>query len=70
MKLIALAEAAEPGAFPAAKGTLPSATTAAHLGAAGRRAMDVLCASLPVGTRSGAPNIRAMEITGELEPAS
>jgi len=36
--------------------------------AAGRTAMDVLRATLPVGTLSGAPKIRAMEIIDELEP--
>ena len=35
---------------------------------AGRSAMDVLRATLPVGTLSGAPKIRAMEIIDELEP--
>ena len=35
---------------------------------AGRTAMDVLRATLPVGTLSGAPKIRAMEIIDELEP--
>jgi anthranilate synthase component 1 len=30
--------------------------------------MDVLRATLPVGTLSGAPKIRAMEIIDELEP--
>ena len=35
---------------------------------AGRNAMDVLRATLPVGTLSGAPKIRAMEIIDELEP--
>ncbi|MEQ8857214.1 MAG: anthranilate synthase component I [Pseudomonadales bacterium] len=34
----------------------------------GRSAMDVLRATLPVGTLSGAPKIRAMEIIDELEP--
>lgn len=34
----------------------------------GRDAIDVLCATLPVGTLSGAPKIRAMEIIDELEP--
>ena len=34
----------------------------------GARAMDVLRATLPVGTLSGAPKIRAMEIIDELEP--
>ncbi len=33
-----------------------------------RTAMDVLRATLPVGTLSGAPKIRAMEIIDELEP--
>ncbi|MBL8250994.1 MAG: chorismate-binding protein, partial [Candidatus Competibacter sp.] len=31
-------------------------------------AMDVLRATLPVGTLSGAPKVRAMEIIDELEP--
>ena len=35
---------------------------------AGKSAMDVLRATLPVGTLSGAPKIRAMEIIDELEP--
>ena len=35
---------------------------------ADRTAMDVLRATLPVGTLSGAPKIRAMEIIDELEP--
>ena len=35
---------------------------------AGKTAMDVLRATLPVGTLSGAPKIRAMEIIDELEP--
>ena len=34
----------------------------------GRSAIDVLRATLPVGTLSGAPKIRAMEIIDELEP--
>lgn len=34
----------------------------------GRDAVDVLRATLPVGTLSGAPKIRAMEIIDELEP--
>jgi len=34
----------------------------------GSTAMDVLRATLPVGTLSGAPKIRAMEIIDELEP--
>ncbi len=34
----------------------------------GKSAMDVLCATLPAGTLSGAPKIRAMEIIDELEP--
>ncbi len=34
----------------------------------GRDAIDVLRATLPVGTLSGAPKIRAMEIIDELEP--
>ncbi len=33
-----------------------------------KTAMDVLRATLPVGTLSGAPKIRAMEIIDELEP--
>ncbi len=36
--------------------------------AAGKTAIDVLRATLPVGTLSGAPKIRAMEIIDELEP--
>ena len=36
---------------------------------ADKTAMDVLRATLPVGTLSGAPKIRAMEIIDELEPA-
>jgi len=36
--------------------------------AAGKTAFDALRASLPVGTVSGAPKIRAMEIIDELEP--
>ena len=36
--------------------------------AEGRDAIDVLRATLPVGTLSGAPKIRAMEIIDELEP--
>ena len=35
----------------------------------GRTAIDVLRATLPVGTLSGAPKIRAMEIIDELEPS-
>ncbi|GAB3320080.1 anthranilate synthase component I family protein [Haliea atlantica] len=35
---------------------------------AGRSALDVLRATLPAGTLSGAPKIRAMEIIDELEP--
>ena len=34
----------------------------------GKSAMDLLRATLPVGTLSGAPKIRAMEIIDELEP--
>lgn len=34
----------------------------------GRSAMDVLCATFPAGTLSGAPKVRAMEIIDELEP--
>jgi anthranilate synthase component 1 len=36
--------------------------------AAGRTAIDVLRATLPAGTVSGAPKVRAMEIIDELEP--
>ncbi len=36
--------------------------------AVGKDAIDVLRATLPVGTLSGAPKIRAMEIIDELEP--
>ena len=36
--------------------------------AAGNDAIDILRATLPVGTLSGAPKIRAMEIIDELEP--
>ena len=36
--------------------------------AAGRSAIDVLRATLPAGTVSGAPKVRAMEIIDELEP--
>jgi anthranilate synthase component 1 len=36
--------------------------------AAGRDAYDVMRATFPAGTVSGAPKIRAMEIVGELEP--
>ena len=36
---------------------------------AGMTAIDVLRATLPVGTLSGAPKIRAMEIIDELEPS-
>ena len=36
--------------------------------APGKTAMDALRATLPVGTLSGAPKIRAMEIIDELEP--
>jgi len=36
--------------------------------AAGRTAMDALRTALPVGTVSGAPKIRAMQIIDELEP--
>ena len=35
---------------------------------AGKSAMDLLRAALPVGTLSGAPKVRAMEIIDELEP--
>ncbi len=34
----------------------------------GKNAFDVLCATFPAGTVSGAPKIRAMEIIDELEP--
>jgi anthranilate synthase component I len=37
--------------------------------AAGRSAIDVLRATLPAGTVSGAPKVRAMEIIDDLEPA-
>ncbi len=37
--------------------------------AAGKTAFDALRAALPVGTVSGAPKIRAMEIIDELEPS-
>jgi anthranilate synthase component I len=36
---------------------------------AGMDAMDVLRASFPAGTVSGAPKVRAMEIIDELEPS-
>ena len=36
--------------------------------AAGQTAFDALRASLPVGTVSGAPKVRAMEIIDEFEP--
>ena len=36
--------------------------------AAGRGPIDVLRATLPAGTVSGAPKVRAMEIIDELEP--
>ena len=36
--------------------------------AAGRDALDVLLASFPAGTLTGAPKVRAMEIIDELEP--
>jgi anthranilate synthase component 1 len=36
--------------------------------AAGRTAFDVLRATLPAGTVSGAPKVRAMEIIDSLEP--
>jgi anthranilate synthase component 1 len=36
--------------------------------AAGRTSFDVLAASFPAGTVSGAPKVRAMEIIDELEP--
>ena len=35
---------------------------------AGKTAVDVLRATLPVGTLSGAPKIRAMQIIDQLEP--
>ena len=38
--------------------------------ASGLSYFDVLKASLPAGTLSGAPKIRAMEIINELEPSS
>jgi anthranilate synthase component 1 len=44
-----------------------SSNVTGHL-KAGSTAMDVLRAALPVGTLSGAPKIRAMEIIDELEP--
>ena len=34
----------------------------------GKNALDVLKATLPVGTLSGAPKVRAMQIIDELEP--
>jgi anthranilate synthase component 1 len=37
--------------------------------AAGRNAVDVLRATFPAGTVSGAPKVRAMEIIDDLEPA-
>jgi len=36
--------------------------------AEGRTALDALAATLPMGTASGAPKVRAMEIIDELEP--
>jgi anthranilate synthase component 1 len=36
--------------------------------AEGRTPLDALAATLPMGTASGAPKIRAMEIIDELEP--
>lgn len=36
----------------------------------GRDAFDLICATFPAGTLSGAPKIRAMEIIRELEPAA
>ena len=36
--------------------------------APGRDALDVLCATFPAGTLSGAPKVRAMQIIDELEP--
>ncbi len=36
----------------------------------GLQAMDILKATLPAGTLSGAPKIRAMEIINEIEPSS
>ena len=36
--------------------------------AAGRDALDVLAATFPAGTLSGAPKVRAMQIIDELEP--
>lgn len=44
------------------------ASTVESTMAEGRTALDVLKATLPVGTLSGAPKIRAMEIIDELEP--
>jgi anthranilate synthase component 1 len=35
----------------------------------GKDAVDLLCATFPAGTVSGAPKVRAMEIIDELEPA-
>ncbi len=43
-----------------------SSTVEAEL-AAGKDALDALCASFPAGTLSGAPKIRAMQIIHELE---
>jgi len=37
--------------------------------APGRTAFDVLTATFPAGTLSGAPKVRAMEIIAELEPS-
>jgi anthranilate synthase component 1 len=37
--------------------------------AAGRTAYDVLAATFPAGTLSGAPKVRAMELIDELEPS-
>jgi anthranilate synthase component 1 len=36
--------------------------------APGMTSLDVLCASFPAGTLSGAPKVRAMEVIEELEP--
>lgn len=44
------------------------ASTVESLMAEDRTALDVLKATLPVGTLSGAPKVRAMEIIDELEP--
>ena len=44
------------------------ASTVESLIAEGKSALDVLKATLPVGTLSGAPKVRAMEIIDEFEP--